>query len=132
MELNIDTYSYEYILNKLYSLISEKIFRKDFNNTDLFILEKNIKNMTDADKRQPWMELINKTNEYTNTKPNILERAWIYFIYQYKNNEFKKPKLTEIQNIIKDKIQNPEGNDLSLYNGLSGLGLELIRIIESE
>lgn len=63
-------------------------------------------------------------------KPSIdvMEQGWQNLVYQY--NTEKKTELTPsyLQDILREQLQNPDSNDLALYKGLAGIGLELIRL----
>ncbi len=130
-----------YFLNKAVSIptnisVFEKLYAKaakinpeKSDKINRFILLRNINNISDKNIRAKWMWLAGKLTDVADLTP--LDTAWITLIYSYEESKQKNNyDSTEIQNLLNNIIRNLEGNDLVIYNGLAGLGLELIRISE--
>lgn len=71
--------------------------------------------------------LIAENIDYKSTI-GIMGQGWQNLVYQY--NVEKKSELTpsHLQDTLKEQLQNPNSDDLALYKGLAGIGLELIRL----
>ncbi|MBK5719812.1 hypothetical protein JGH11_02880 [Dysgonomonas sp. Marseille-P4677] len=78
--------------------------------------------------KEKWLELLIKHDRGV---PDLLEKSWIHFIYGYNNDEILSINELELQELLKNIIQNLTREDLNLYNGLVGLGLVLIRLSEN-
>lgn len=109
------------ILAKLYVAIETKICKEEISLLDLYLLNRNIKNMPACDERFDWISLQKECET-----PSLLEVSWIHFIYRYDDNITTEINETEIREII-NGIWSSNPEELSLYNGLAGIGLELLR-----
>lgn len=114
------------ILDILYNQTSDRLLKNDYNEPDIYTLNRNIENMQELELKNKWMKLL--TNYNSNI--NLLDKSWIHFVYKYDIDEsVDEPN---IQELVENAIQDLTHEDLNLYNGLVGLGLELIRFSKEQ
>lgn len=113
------------ILEILYNQISNMLLIENSNDSDIYTLQRNIGNILNVKIKEKWSELL---LDYNNKEPDLLEQSWIHFIYNYDNDETLSSNESELQELLKNIIQDLTHEDMNLYNGLVGLGLELIRL----
>lgn len=110
------------IIDKLYPVILAEL-TDNTPYSDIYTLKRNIKNLDSPDKQNKWFHLTNGKNQ---TIPSLLETGWINFIYTYDNDTDIHMSKSQIQELI-DNVWNSDPNDLCLYNGLTGIGFELLK-----
>ncbi|MFV0329290.1 MAG: lanthionine synthetase LanC family protein [Dysgonomonas sp.] len=121
VDKNISDKILEILYNQTYKILSEQTY----NDSDIYTLQRNIGNILNVKIKEKWSEL--RLN-YNNKELDLLEQSWIHFIYNYDNDETLSSNESELQELLKNIIQDLTHEDMNLYNGLVGLGLELIRL----
>jgi len=104
---------------------SKLLSEHNYNKSDIYTLNWNIKNIPELEIKNKWTELLTNHN---NEDIFLSDKSWIHFIYKYDNNKDISIDDFDIQKQLSYTVQNLTHEDLNLYNGLAGLGLELIRL----
>lgn len=124
-ESNADSELCISILDKLFYLVQSNIYNKlNLSDIQLYTLRRNIQHIIPENEKIRWLKLVDKYQ----VTPKLANLGWIYLIYQYDSFDEIKINEIELQNTIDSIARDLEAEDLSIYVGLAGLGLELIRL----
>lgn len=124
-ESNADSELCISILDKLFYLVQSNIDNKlNISDIQLYTLRRNIQHIIPENEKIRWLKLVDKYQ----VTPKLANLGWIYLIYQYDSFDEIKINEIELQNTIDSIARDLEAEDLSIYVGLAGLGLELIRL----
>lgn len=116
------------LLYKILTLLEKMDFSKNVSDEDLIILLQllSIENNLYSDKRD---NLLLNIKNYISSKPslyNIVDGYWYKLIYTINNKT--QLNLEKINRYIDDNYAcEPDKDKFSLYKGLSGIGLELMK-----
>ncbi|NDV67916.1 lanthionine synthetase LanC family protein [Dysgonomonas sp. 25] len=125
VELNIDTELSNLLINKLFINYSQNIQINTPSITDRFILSRNIENIANPDIRKEWRKMLPLEND---VQSDLFAIAGVDFLYKYSDSNNRTYNVKDISPLIKDKIHNLNENELSIYNGLAGIGLEILQL----
>ncbi|WP_165026694.1 lanthionine synthetase LanC family protein [Dysgonomonas sp. ZJ279] len=125
ISLNIEPEQCKELLDRLYIYIADIINNKKYIDAEIALLRRYINEFDCSERVKQWQDLLPGENIHL----NILGRSWTNLIYPF-SNIFEETMIDPIilEELLKTKIQELESSDLSVYNGLAGLGIELIRI----
>lgn len=113
------------ILDILFTQTSRILLGENCDEPDRYTLSINILNIQQQKIKEKWLRL---PVDYNNESVDLLDKSWVHFVYKYGNGEDWPLDKSTIQELLKNIIQDLTQKDLVLYKGLSGLGLELIRL----
>ena len=121
--LNIETDICKNLLDKLFLVTKQNI--NDCTKENLTLLQRNISMMKESDCSK-WTSLTDAIATDINNSQNIYENYWIDLLFP-NGRQTHSIKMPEIDVILSDKIKIVDYDSLSIYNGLAGMGLYLIR-----
>lgn len=107
------------ILDKLFIETSNILARSEHDESNMYILKKNIESMKDTEVKGKWLKLLP-----THDNVYMLSKSWMQLVYEFETQDIL---MEDIQKFIDEKCQNLMPEDLCIYNGLAGLGIELIK-----
>lgn len=116
------------LIDTLYQHVTLVLAKKHYSESDIFTLRHCISHSAqDISAANNWQLLLNRIEISSKA---LLTSCWNGLIYNVSG--LKYVNMSDIQTFVDDIVSNLRYKDLGLYQGLSGLGIELIKLIQSK
>jgi len=116
-----------YLIEAIYGHVASTLEKKHYSESDLVTLQHFIRHIgQDISEPAKWKLLL---EDIKISQKAILSSCWNYLIYG--ESGLKQVNISDINMFVDDLICNLRYQDLALYSGLSGLGIELIKLNEN-